>query len=382
MKSAAVIAEFNPFHNGHKYLIDTVRKEYGVDFIVAFMSGDFTQRGEPAIYDKYTRTGLALKGGADVVFELPSVYAASAAPDFSYGGVFLANALSSIDYLAFGSECGDIGLLKKTADILLNEPQSFSELVKSGQKSGKSYALALSEALKDYCGSDVLDNANNMLGVQYIKTLTTLNSRIEPVTIKRFGNEHNSKDSYLDSSTGVVYESASCIREKILRDNVSESSHMSLEDFALPVFDKLRSISVNELSQILGSDADNSARIIKASLSCSTIQELIDKASHKQNTRASVTRVLAHLLLDIKADSKKEPSCIRLLGMKKSASSFMKLANESSSVNIITKAADYRGAGDSLFDKDLYAADLYERAKSIKYKTEFRPDITKTPVII
>ncbi len=382
MKSAAVIAEFNPFHNGHKYLINTIRKEYGVDFVVAVMSGDFTQRGEPSVFDKYTRAHQALLGGADVVFELPTLYATSSAPDFSYGGAYISDALSSVDYLAFGSECGNIRILNDTADMLLNEPQSFSSLVKEGQKAGKSYALALSDALKHYSGSDVLDYANNMLGIQYIKALKALNSKIEPITVSRYGTGHDSKEAFTDDSTGVVYESASAIRAKILKDCNKEFSPMFLDDFSFAIFSKLQSISLSELTNVLGADADNASRLLKASVSCSTVSELIDKASHKQNTRASVARVLIHLLLDINANDKTNPSCVRLLGMNKEASGLVKEIKEHSSLKIITKAADYKTSGDTLFLKDLYAADLYSRAQSLKYKTGFKPDVAKTPVIL
>lgn len=382
MKTACIISEFNPFHNGHKFLIDSVRKEYDVDYVVVFMSGDFTQRGEPAIYDKYTRTSAALSGGADVVFELPVVYSTSAAPDFAYGGTYLADALSVVDYLAFGSECGDINSLCNAADILLNEPSPFKELIKSGQKVGKSYALAVSDAFKEYCGSDVLDGPNNTLGIEYIKSLKQLKSNICPVTIKRYGVSHNASNSIIDSNTGLIYESASSIRSRIMDSDERSDNPMFPDDFALPVFNTLKSMNVSDLSDILGADNDNASRILRASAFSSTLTELTEKASHKQNTRASVQRVLTHLLLDIHECDKTEPSYIRLLGMKKNASGFMKAAQKNSSIPIVTKAADFGIYDNALFMKDLTSADLYAHAKALKYKLPFKPDVAMSPIII
>lgn len=382
MKSAAIIAEFNPFHNGHIYLIDTIKNEYDVDFVAVFMSGDFVQRGEPAIFDKYTRAALALDGGADVVFELPAVYATSSAPDFAYGGVLLSNALNCIDYLAFGSECGDIESLKATAELLNNEPDDFKAMLINGQKDGKSYALALSDALEAYCGSSVLKSPNNILGVEYIKSLLKLNSKLSPITITRYGVSHDSVETFTDPSNGHTYESASLIRKKIHESaDKNKDFPMFYEDFALPLFSSLRSISKENLSRVLGADADMANRILSASLTSSSLSELIENSAHKQITRASISRVLIHLLLDIFEQDKSEPSYVRLLAMKKSVSPFMKQAQRNSAIPIVTKAADFGIYDNQLFMKDLFAADLYSRARSLKYNIPFTPDIKKPPII-
>ena len=138
IKTAGIIAEYNPFHNGHHYQIEQVRRQTGADYVIAVMSGDFVQRGEPAIFDKYTRTNMALRGGADLVVELPTLFATSSAEDFSACGVALLEKLGT-DILCFGSESGNLELLQKAADILVAEPEGWSILLQKYLKQGESY---------------------------------------------------------------------------------------------------------------------------------------------------------------------------------------------------------------------------------------------------
>ena len=194
MKIAAIIAEYNPFHNGHKYQIDETRKKTGADYIVILMSGDFVQRGAPAICNKYIRTETALLGGADVVLELPSLYAISSAEYFSQGAVTLLNHLGCIDYLSFGSECGDIDTLMSCADKLCHFSDAQNRLLSSLQKQGLSFPAARMQGLltglepstqKEY--ELLLSSPNNILGLEYCKSLLASNSTISPVTILRKG---------------------------------------------------------------------------------------------------------------------------------------------------------------------------------------------------
>ena len=166
IKTAGIIAEYNPFHNGHHYQIEQVRRQTGADYVIAVMSGDFVQRGEPAIFDKYTRTNMALRGGADLVVELPTLFATSSAEDFSACGVALLEKLGT-DILCFGSESGNLELLQKAADILVAEPEGWSILLQKYLKQGESYPSARSKACAEYTRepelSELLSSPNNIL---------------------------------------------------------------------------------------------------------------------------------------------------------------------------------------------------------------------------
>ena len=210
MKTAAIICEYNPFHYGHKYQLDETRK-LGATHIVAVMSGNFTQRGDAAIFDKYARARTALENGVDLVLELPTKYSLAAAEEFARGAVGIINALGCVDMLSFGSECGDIGALKEAAgasDYAIHT-EYFSELMRKGA----AFPAALAQTVKEYYTDDVYDilsSPNNTLAVEYIKALDDIGSTIEPVTIERNGAAHDSDEEEKQ------FASASLIRKRIL----------------------------------------------------------------------------------------------------------------------------------------------------------------------
>lgn len=200
MKVVGIVAEYNPFHNGHRYHIEEARKCTGADFVVVVMSGDFVQRGEPAVIDKYHRTEMALSQGADLVLELPAAFACASAEYFATGAVSLLHALGCVDTLCFGSECGHLDLLEEIADLFIQEPSEYKEYLKTALKSGYSFPAARDEALKEYFAEDLVKTAqiasvlsapNNILGIEYIKALKVLGSSIRPVTITRMGQGYH-----------------------------------------------------------------------------------------------------------------------------------------------------------------------------------------------
>lgn len=233
MTVTAVIAEYNPFHNGHAYHLAEARRRTAADFLIVVMSGDFVQRGEPAIADKYSRAEAAVRAGADLVLELPSCYACASAEYFAGGAVSLLNDLGCVDYLCFGSECGDLTLLSAAADVLAEEPEEYRATLKSALKSGASYPAARQAALAQTLASGtsalsfdaaafssndsaasleiaaVLSQPNDILGVEYLKALKKTDSRIRPAVIRRTGGGYHS--DRLD----VAFPSASAIRAAI-----------------------------------------------------------------------------------------------------------------------------------------------------------------------
>ncbi|MBR6358480.1 MAG: nucleotidyltransferase family protein [Lachnospiraceae bacterium] len=384
MKTAAVIAEFNPFHNGHRFLADFARKS-GVDFLIAIMSGDFTQRGEPAIFDKFTRARTAVENGYDAVFELPTVYATSSAPDFAFGGVSLASSLASIDYLVFGSESGDIEKIKRAASFLENEPEDFKEKVRALQKNGLSYPAALSEAIKDHpeISPGLFSNPNDTLGIEYVRSLLRLGCSITPLTTARYGAMHDSTAAFT-AEDGSVFTSSSFIR-KTLRESGKKNEGLPIfpEDLSLPVCTALLKENAASLSEYLGSDKDIANRILKLFPQTTGFEEMKTTLCHKQQTAATYSRVLLHMLLDIHPEDRTAPKAARLLALKRESSHMLKTLQDRSLIPIITKPADHDLTTGPLTRKDHYAADLYSLIRANKYNLRtYTPDIAMSPEII
>ena len=211
MSVAGIIAEFDPFHNGHQYLIDTVRRELSPRAVVCVMSGNFTQRGEPAILDKFTRAQLAVKGGADLVVELPVCCAVNAAREFAFGGVRTLHLLGFVTHLAFGSETGDVNLLERAAELALKENDAFRKALKGQMEAGRPYGTAYTRALKAVLGPEIADfpdfpASNDILALEYIKQLKQGISDMQPYAVKRAGAGHK------DTEIGKVYSSGEAIR--------------------------------------------------------------------------------------------------------------------------------------------------------------------------
>lgn len=206
MITTAIIAEFNPLHSGHEYIIQQARSLTGADCIVVVLSGGFTQRGDIAIAPKLVRAQAAVACGADVVIELPFAYATASAEFFASGAVTLLNSLGSIDYLVFGAECGDIALLSAAADILLEEPPAFKQTLSSCLSSGMSFPAARERAFIACGGADGIFTPNNTLGIEYIKALKKLSSHITPVAVSRMGSGYN--DTEYTAGNGFISASA------------------------------------------------------------------------------------------------------------------------------------------------------------------------------
>ena len=215
MKITGIVAEYNPFHNGHAYQIKKAREVTGCDYCIAVISGDFVQRGEVAVFSKYLRTKMALLCGADLVLEIPSIFAVSSAEDFAAGAVALLDQLGVVTHLCFGSEMGESERFMETAAILADEPDSFSTKLKEGLSEGLSWPQARVRALEAEGISDLgnfLETPNNLLGVEYCKALIRQKSPIQPITILRKGNGYHSQDL-----TGEL-ASASAIRREIFKE--------------------------------------------------------------------------------------------------------------------------------------------------------------------
>ena len=220
MKTAGIIAEYNPFHRGHEYQIQYTKEKLGADYVIVTMSGDYVQRGTPALISKHLRAEMALRCGADLVLEMPVSVSTASAEAFAMGGVSLLDSLGVVDMLCFGSESGEISTLQKLAEILVKEPDEYKHLLKSFLSQGLSFPTARSQALTEYLkavcrltkantvedsatfssnAARILNTPNNILGIEYCKALLRLNSKIQPVTIRREGMGYH--DTFADSGS-------------------------------------------------------------------------------------------------------------------------------------------------------------------------------------
>ena len=282
MKTAGIIAEYNPFHKGHEYQIRYVKEKLKADYVIVAMSGDYVQRGTPALISKHARTEMALRCGADLVLEMPVSVSTASAEAFAMGGVSLLDSLGVVDMLCFGSESGEISALKELAEILVEEPGEYKKLLKSFLSEGLTFPAARSQALTEYfknprnfSGDDfdgvltpllnevtqILSTPNNILGIEYCKALLRLNSRIRPVTLRREGMGYHETtvpegDSAIPSpdlqSSTDFFASATAIRSLIQDPGSSHSEAIS--DINNPGRNSDNKI-VNILSSQIPSDA-------------------------------------------------------------------------------------------------------------------------------
>lgn len=412
MTIAAIIAEYNPFHNGHDYMIQKVKEETGADYVIAVMSGDFTQRAIPGIADKHTRAKMAVSCGVDAVFELPVRFATASAEFFATGAVSLFHALSCVDYLCFGSECGDLSDFVKAADLLLQEPEEFKQAIQTYLRQGLSYPKAFTEAVKagtieSSVSATLLEHPNNLLGLEYVKALQKLSCAIKPHTILRTGTGYHDTHSSFSKESGTLIASASAIRSALTKDTgtialaqpllpagayraFAESYGITapviLDDFSLLLSTRIAAETKESLASFLDVPKELADRIYSFRDEFLTFTELIEAIKHKQFTYARISRALLHILLGLKEKpydiSDTGASLVpyaRLLAMKKSASSLMKEIKEHSQIPVITKPAEARKllADDalSMFLEDVAAADLYNRITSSKFGTPFVTDM-------
>ncbi|MBQ8633893.1 MAG: nucleotidyltransferase [Lachnospiraceae bacterium] len=410
MTIAAVIAEYNPFHNGHDYMIQKVKEETGADYVIAVMSGDFTQRGIPGIADKHTRAKMAVSCGADAVFELPVRFATASAELFATGAVSLFNALSCVDYLCFGSECGNLSDFTKASDLLLNEPEDFKCAIQKHLRKGLSYPKAFALAVKESgeasgLSSELLEQPNNLLGLEYLKAIKKLASSIKPHTITRTGTGYHDEHSAFSKESGTLIASASAIRAalskeagsisaaqpllpaesyRIFAESYGATAPILLDDFSLLLSARIAAETKDSLATFLDTPKELADRIYRFRDEFMPFTELIEAIKHKQYTYARINRALVHILLGLKEPSNSDTATspvpyARLLAMKKSASPLMKEIKEHSQIPVITKPAESRKVLDksalAMFMEDVAAADLYNRIVASKFGTEFVADI-------
>ena len=359
MKSIGIIAEYNPFHNGHLYQIEKTKEKYPDYAIVVVMSGHFTQRGEVTIIDKWKRTKSALLNGVDLVVELPFAFATQSADFFSYGALTILNHLK-VDKLIFGSENNNIEDLKLIAETQLNNPE-FDKLVKIYSKLGKNYPTALSCALEDLTGKRI-DTPNDLLGVSYIKTILKENYPIAVETIQRTNNYH-------EKELNTTFSSASSIRDALRRnlpiighvpENTLEFYHNLhfIEDY----FDILKyKILTEEDLSIYQTVEEGIDKLLKKEIvNATSYEDLIKRVKSKRYTYNKISRMLLHILCNFtkeKAHLFKDISYIRILGFNDTGRSYLNSIKKDISIPIISKIVREK---DPMLEYEIGLTSLYD----------------------
>lgn len=379
--AVGIVAEFNPFHNGHKYLVETA-KTLTNDSVVAVMSGAFVQRGGIAITDKFKRAEMALKNGVDLVLELPVTFSHNTAQKFALGAISTLNATGVIDTLAFGSECGDAEKLKSLAHTIANEPPQVSEKIKKLMNGGISYPTARAIAYGDVCDASPLNTPNDILGVEYLRACCDLDINPEVLAISRIGTKHDSNDIFKNIA------SASEIRRRRLSgDSVASfvpDCNFTLYDpklLDLAVISKLRLATADEISNINDMAEGLENRFIAEAKKADTVDELILAVKSKRYTLSRIRRIAYSILLGLTKDlCSLPPSYIRVLGMNDRGRELLRKMKETATLPIIIKPADY--AGDPIFSINSQAEDIFALCSTEPTKRNGGSDLRTTPIIL
>ena len=398
-KSIGIIAEYNPFHNGHLYQIQKAKELTGADTVIAVMSGNFTQRGETSLINKFEKAKMALQNEVDMVIELPTIYSISSAENFALGGVKILNEIGNIDYLVFGIEEENLEKLQAIADVLVNEDNEFKRNIKEELNKGNSYPKAREIALKKVLLSENVENImqkpNNILAIEYLKALKTTNSKIKPIAIKRKNTMHN------DENINENYASGTYIRKLFIENNFNEIRKVvpkytyerllelknqgayvsSINDFSDIVIYKIRTMTKEEISQIADVNEGLENIIKLASTTCKTIDEIVEKVSTKRYTKTRISRILTYILLDITKSeieqSKNANPYIRVLGINKKFEGILKTINNDKLITSLKKFEENNGEN-QLLNIDKKATEIY----TIKYPKSVQANLDYTSKFI
>lgn len=431
MNVIGIIAEYNPFHNGHAYQIAHVRKNLHADYIVVATSGDYVQRGEPALLDKYTRARMALSSGADVVLELPVLWSTASAELFADAGISLFEKTGCVNGICFGAESGDLALLRRIADVLADEPTDLKASLKYNLKSGSTFPKAREAALLSYFSgsagqdgalpvsaealSSLLASPNNILALEYLKALRRRASSITPYLLKREGAAYH--ETSILSGASAIPASASAIRHTLFADaagacgnsadRASEDSAAGILRHAMPqealaILQDYRAdfplLCADDFSGILGylllsSSATQLARTADSSPEFAnrmqnqlpyytSFSSFASRLKSKEMTLTRINRILLHSILGITSS---DYACgnaldkipyLRILGFRKSAAPLLAALKASAAVPLITRSSQALKllSPDAMrvFEHDVFAGNLYLQMRNQKGGTPLR----------
>ena len=401
MKTVGLITEYNPFHKGHEYHINEAKRQTGADLAVVVMSGNYVQRGMPAFLDKYSRTEIALKHGADLIIELPLIFSVGSAEIFAQGAVSILDKIGITDFLCFGTEEAKMEKLLKIAQILAFEPVEFQEALKENLKKGLSFPAARAKALCVLAGSDrdftenIVNRPNNILAVEYLKTLIRRNSNLIPLCIPRIYS------GYHDSSFENRFFSACALRSienpevllsalKEIDSVYTKQFHISYpiqtKDFDTILGQRLLSACASGLTNFSDVNHDIENIIRKNLFSYTGFHEFAMLLKNKNLTYTRICRCLLHIMLNIRADIVENalkqdlPGYIRILGFTQKGSEL--LSHIHSDIILLTKTAGYQKVltnpvDREIFEINLHADELYRMTVMSKFKRNLPNEFTK-----
>ena len=414
MKAVGLVTEYNPFHNGHLYHLNKAMELTGADISVAVMSGDFVQRGEPAVIDKYTRASMALNSGVNLVVELPVNYAVSSAENFAAGALKVLDYIK-VDSIAFGSESGDIERLSKLAHVLCDNEDTLYKEISKYTANGISYAAArqkVVEKLTDKDTAAMLTSSNNILAVEYLKAVIKNNYAIKPYTVQRQG------DSYNDTDIRSEYASATALRENLKTDNISEyipvkaglilssnTNYIYPDDITEALFTRLldilfassydKNVFIENVMQYPDVNKEIAGRLYKSAMDMitRTVQQMSESEDNgafsfgslcehiktKEVPLSRIKRALVRITLGLDKKHMEKYSnapYIRVLGFDKKGQEYLSYIRKTVEVPLITKTADYK---EMLLD-DIHAANIYNMIVAGKYGVKELGDFVRGPV--
>lgn len=417
MKVNGIIAEYNPFHNGHLYHMETCRRLTGADYTVVVMSGSFVQRGAPALLGKRARAEMVLRCGADLVLELPARYATGSAESFAAGAVGLLDALQTVDYLCFGSEWGREKELMEIAAILVEEPEDFRRILQAQLREGLSFpaarAAALRESRRDLeCAAQILDSPNNILGIEYGKALLRLKDsgrpkQMQPVTIKRAG------DGYHETESAAACPSALSLRRLLLAGRTSlpeilkeqiplpvreilsreqaGGAFLQSDDFSSLLLYRLLSEEENGYAEYADVTEELSDRIRKNLYQFQNWEQFCQLLKSRDLTYTRISRCLTHILLGIRREPLHERRAsdsvpyARILGLRREAAPLLSAIKSHSAIPLLSKLADAPGllTGEALemLREDVRISHIYNGVRAGLTGTAIQNEYS-TPLVI
>lgn len=396
MNILGLVVEYNPFHNGHLYHLLKSKEITKATHTVAIMSGNFLQRGEPALFDKYTRARAAVENGVDLVIELPTLFACQSAEIFSHGAIATLNSLNCINSICFGSEVGNIDILYTISKILVNEPNEFKISLKKYLNDGMLFPTARSNALFDYINENnlvdiskdellsILNSSNNILGIEYIKSLLKLKSNIKPYTITRINSEYNSEsiDSSICSATAIrkalkntddisfASKVVPLPTYNILKTNIEKSFNPIFDEMFFDILSSIILRDSNELDKYFDVNEGIENKIYQSIFTSSNLEELHSLVKSKRYTLTKIKRTLNNVLLGITKDDMALVNdmnyipYIRVLAFNDKGREILKAIKNNSEINIINKFSKISFAMDdakfkTLIDYDIKASNMY-----------------------
>ena len=371
MEKVGVIAEYNPFHNGHLYHLNKVKEMFPNGYYILILIGNFTQRGEISVINKWDKTKIALEYGYDLIIELPYLFATQAANFYAKGAIDILNYLKC-DYLVFGSETNDINLLEKLTNLTYNNNE-YEKLIKKYINKGYNYPTSLSLALNDI-SKVIIDKPNDVLALEYVRQIKNTNSKIKPISIKRTSNYHEkSITGNVTSATSIRknIKNKDLIKDVMPNNIINYIDNINYEKYFEIV--KYQIISSNNLNEYIGVDEGIENKFKKIVNKSSNIDELILNAKSKRYSYNRIQRILLHIACKDKKDNNEhEIKYIRVLGMNNNGKKILKEVKKDINIPIITK---FKKEYESLFKEDLKASKIYSLISNYDDNEEFRSSI-------